>query len=110
VVHADVRSIKNYTATLSKPTRRMDCRVKPGNDEWNTVLATRSRARALPTTKPNRLAPTQKGRRSAERRMPTIAAQHQQTSPPADAAFHVDKAMTFIRRFLTNSNSVAFQI
>ncbi len=25
-----------------------------------------------------------KGRRSAERRMPTIAAQHQQTSPPAD--------------------------
>ncbi len=39
--------------------------------------------------------PAKRGRRSAERRMPTIAAQHQQTSPPADAsgaaARHADK-------------------
>jgi hypothetical protein len=48
----------------------------------------RTCARALATTMhQNRLALLQqRGRRSAERRMPTIAAQHQQTSPSADAS------------------------
>ena len=61
----------------------------------NTVLATRSCARALPTTKQIDSPPATRGRRSAERRMPTIAAQHQQTLPSADAsgaaARHADK-------------------
>jgi hypothetical protein len=32
VVHADVQRVNN-AANLSKPTRRMDCRIKPGNDD-----------------------------------------------------------------------------
>jgi hypothetical protein len=38
----------------------------------NTVLATRSCARALPITKPIDSPPAPRGRRSAERRMPTM--------------------------------------
>ena len=61
------------------------------------VLATLFRVRALPIdhAPKNRFAPGKKGRRSAERRMPTIAASHQQTLPLADvsdaAARHADK-------------------
>ncbi len=32
VVHADMQRIKRCGG-LGKPTRHMDCRVKPGNDE-----------------------------------------------------------------------------
>ena len=73
------------------PPLRFTARVRINN----TVLATRSCARALPTTKQIDSPPATRGRRSAERRMPTIAAQHQQTLPSADAsgaaARHADK-------------------
>jgi len=50
------------------PPRRFTARVRINN----TVLATRSCARALPTTKPIDSPPAPRGRRSAERRMPTM--------------------------------------
>jgi hypothetical protein len=50
------------------PPLRFTARVRINN----TVLATRSCARALPTTKPIDSPPAPRGRRSAERRMPTM--------------------------------------
>ena len=74
-------SESNNAVTLSEPTRRMDCRVKPGNDD----VKVRSRKALLRPSFAHHhhaiskisFAPGKKGRRSAERRMPTIAAQMQ---------------------------------
>jgi hypothetical protein len=62
---------------LSRWKRRRTLRPR------RTVLAARSRARVLPTTTPFQIdsPPANKGRRSAERRMPTIAALRRQTLP-----------------------------
>jgi hypothetical protein len=44
------RNTGEAAVTPSQRRGRMDCRVKPGNDENESVLATHSRARALRTT------------------------------------------------------------
>jgi hypothetical protein len=40
VVHADVRQTK-FAVNVSKPSPRMDCRVKPGNDEIEIAFSRR---------------------------------------------------------------------
>jgi hypothetical protein len=30
----------DFAACLGEPSLRMDCRVKPGNDEWKNIRAT----------------------------------------------------------------------
>jgi hypothetical protein len=83
------RSESNGAVSLNKPSLRMNCRIKSGNTTSKIVLATRFRARALfTTTTPSQKIdspPANKGRRSAERRMPTMSAQQRQMLPSADA-------------------------
>jgi hypothetical protein len=80
------RSESNTAGRLNKPASRMDCRVKPGNDEREIVLATHPRpSSAYDHTTKKHSPPAKRGRRSAERRMPTMSAQHRQTLPLVDA-------------------------
>jgi hypothetical protein len=48
------RSLRNHAAMHAILNRRMDCRVKPGNDDAENHSRDASRARALPTTTPKR--------------------------------------------------------
>ncbi len=49
VVHADVQRRETCGPVMSKPATRVDCRVKPGNDETKSRSRDALRARVMPT-------------------------------------------------------------